>query len=339
MTVSRASAGDAVADIAHIFNSAVAASAIAAAWELGAMDELHEAGVLDAEQFAVRHDLHLPSVVGIFRALASVGIVGRDGHKVTPGANFAEAHRTRSFFHWLSRGSAELLREMPAVVRNVNRTGNFFRRDAAAVAYACREINALCYEPSFQAALRGLGFDFSVVADLGCGSGERVMEIVRRHPAARGIGLDIAAGALEVARTGAGRAGIADRVRFVEADVLTMAPLAEFADVQLLTCFMMGHDFWPRERCVATLRRLRQLFPKVRRFLLGDATRTTGVADQDLAVFTLGFELAHDLMGVFIPTVADWEAVFEEGGWSVHRVHLIDMSVGEVLFELEPAGA
>jgi phenylpyruvate C(3)-methyltransferase len=47
----------------------------------------------------------------------------------------------------------------------------------------------------------------------------------------------------------------------------------EFAQVDLLTCFMMGHDFRPRDNCVATLQRLRKAFPKARRFLLGDTTR------------------------------------------------------------------
>ena len=52
-------------------------------------------------------------------------------------------------------------------------------------------------------------------------------------------------------------------------------------------------------------------------------------------MFTLGFELGHDLMGVFLPTVADWESVFDEAGWELVRTNMIDMTVGEVIFELE----
>jgi phenylpyruvate C(3)-methyltransferase len=320
---------------AHIYNSAVAASAISAAWELGALDELNERGVLDAHEFATSRRLDFPSTLGMFRALAAVDIVERDNTKVVPAGNFAEVHRTRSFFHWLTRGSAELFRQMPAVLHTENRTGNFYQRDPAAIAFACREINSFCYDPWFWEAVDGLDFDFTVVVDLGCGSGERVMQILRHYPGTRGLGIDIAAPSLEVAAAEAKNTGLADRITFLEADALTLEQRPEFSDVKLLTCFMMGHDFWPRQQCINTLRHLSALFPNVRRFLLGDATRTVGVADRDLPVFTLGFELAHDMMGVFLPTVADWESAFEEGGWRLLHKYWINIAVGEVIFELE----
>jgi len=320
---------------AHLYNSAVAASAISAAWELGALDELNERGMLDAHEFATSRRLDVPSTLGMFRALAAVDVVERDGIKVVPAANFVEVYRTRSFFHWLARGSAELFRQMPDVIRVENRVGVFYQRDAAAIAFACREISTFCYDPWFWDAVGRLDFDFTIVADLGCGSGERVMQILHRYPGTRALGIDIARSALDVAAANAGNVGLADRVIFLEADVQAMARCPEFAEVELLTCFMMGHDFWPRQQCVDTLRNLCALFPNVRRFLLGDATRTVGVADRDLPVFTLAFEVAHDLMGTFIPTVADWESVFEEGGWRLRDEHLINVTVGEVIFELE----
>ena len=52
--------------------------------------------------------------------------------------------------------------------------------DAAAIAYACREIDELCYAPTFWEAMERL----------------------------------------------------------------------DFADVELITCSMMGHDLWPRENCI-----------------------------------------------------------------------------------------
>ncbi|GLU49969.1 class I SAM-dependent methyltransferase [Nocardiopsis ansamitocini] len=328
---------DAEKTVAFIYNSAVAASALSAAWELGALDELNENGWLDAHEFAERQNLDPASTLGLFRALAAVDIVRRDDTKVVPSTNFAESFRTRSFFHWLSRGSAELFQRTPEITRAKNRTGDFYRRDSAAIAFACREISTFCYDPWFWAAVDDLDFDFTVAADLGCGSGERLMQLLHRSPGARALGFDRALPALEVARTEAAATGLADRVTFVEADVIAMEPRPELDDVDLLTCFMMGHDFWPRAQCVETLRRLRSLFPNARRFLLGDATRTTGIADQDLPPFTLAFEYGHDMMGTFIPSVADWESVFAEGGWKLHRKHSIDIAVGEVIFELEPA--
>jgi SAM-dependent methyltransferase len=320
---------------AAIYNSAVAAWAIAAAWEIGALDELHREGTLDAESFAARRGLDPAATTGLFRALASVGVVRRSGQVVVTADAFDEVYQYKSFFHWLSRGSAELFRQMPSVLVSANRTGQFFQRDAAAIAYACREIDRLCYAPAFWDAMGRLDFDLGNVVDLGCGGGGRVLDILARYPRARGIGIDIARPALDAARAGSLAAGVADRVTFIEADVLDLDERPEFADVELITCFMMGHDFWPRENCVAALRRIRKVFPSARRLLLGDATRTPETPDTDLPVFRLGFELGHDLMGVFLPTVDDWESVFDEAGWQLVRTNRIDMTVGEVVFELE----
>ena len=320
---------------ANIYNSAVAAWAIAAAWEIGALDELHRSRMLDAESFAARRGLDPASTVGLFRALASVGVVRRRGPVVVIAGAFDEVYRYKSFFHWLSRGSAELFRQMPSVLVSENRVGQFYQRDAAAIAYACREIDELCYAPTFWNAMGRLDFDVSHVADLGCGSGGRVLDVLARYPRARGVGIDIARPALDAARAGSSATGMSARVTFIEADVLELQERRELADVELITCFMMGHDFWPRENCVAAFRRFRKVFPCARRLLLGDATRTVQASDSDLPVFTLGFELGHDLMGVFLPTVADWESVFDEAGWKLVRTNRIDMTVGEVVFELE----
>lgn len=324
---------------ATIYNSAIAAWAISAAWEAGALDELNRVKKLDAADFAARHGLDPASTVGMFRALAAVGVVERDNTTVRVGAGFAEIYQARSFIHWLSRGCAELFRQMPSHLVTENRVGGYYKRDAAAIAFACREMNEICFDPAFWAAVDSLDFQFSAVADLGCGSGARVMEILKRHPGTRGIGVDIAPAPLEVARKEAASAGLADRAAFVEGNALDLDPRPEFAGVELLTCFMMGHDFWPRDKCIAALRQLRERFPSVRRLLLGDTARTVGFADPELPIFTLGYELGHDLMGVTIPTLTEWESVFGEGGWRLIRTSRAELVADAVVFELEPAGA
>ncbi|MCW2933706.1 MAG: methyltransferase [Actinomycetia bacterium] len=323
------------ASAAVIYNSAVASWAIAAAWEVGALAELHAEGHLDARAFAERRGLDPDSTIGMFRALAAVDIVKREDGAVAVSSNFDDVYRFKSFFHWLSRGSAELFRQMPSAMARKNGVQQHYQRDSAAIAFACREIDELCYAPTFWAAIDRLDFDFGVVADLGCGSGGRLIDILTRFPKARGIGIDIASPALAVAREAAAAARVTDRVSFTRADVTDLPEDPRFKDVELITCFMMGHDFWPRDRCVAVLRGFRTLFPAARRLLLGDATRTSGIPDAELPVFTLGFELGHDLMGITIPTTADWESVFEEAGWTLAAINRIDMTVGEVIFELE----
>lgn len=333
--------------IASIFNSAVAAPAIGAAWELGLLDELKDQKKVDVQAFAAKYDLDCSSIQGLVTALAVVGIVvvGRDQNTVAPGRLLDEAYRTKSLFHWLTLGSGELFSRMQHVLRNQNRTGDFYRRDSAAIAYACRDINRQYFDPVFWTAMDGLDTNFHSVVDLGHGSGERLMQILDRYPRATGIGIDLASPAVKFASAEAMHRGFGDRLSFIEGDARDLHYRDEFAQVDLLTCFMMGHDFWPRENCVATLQRLRKAFPKARRFLLGDATRillnSTGskhaVKVENVPIFTLGFEFGHAMMGVYLPTMEEWEGVFAEGGWRCLKKHLIETLSSPVIFELEHA--
>lgn len=319
---------------ADIFNSTVAGFAIATGWEVGALDELHDRGSMDVQEYCEKHDLHPASIRSMFAALAAAGVVIRDGGTVHTGPEFAEVYRHKAFFHWLTIGCAELFSNMPAIVRNENRVGSFYRRNAAAIGYACRDINLHSFDPVFWQAMEAIDFDFTSVADLGCGSGGRLAQIATRYPGIRGVGVDIAPAALRDAADYVTVSGFGGRFDFIEADARNIEPDPRFEQVEVLTCFMMGHDFWPRDNCVASLRRLREAFPNVRRFLLGDTARTSGIPDRAKPVFTLAFETAHDLMGVYLPTLAEWEGVFAESGWKCLNVREVEVPVDSVIYEL-----
>lgn len=320
---------------ADIYNSAVASWAIAAAWEVGVLDELHNAGVVEADELAEKLGLDPVAARGMYQALAAVEVITRDGATISQGPLFTEINHYRSYFHWLSRGCSGLYTEMPTVLKQANRVGGFYHRDAAAISYACRELSSFSFDPAFWTAVERIPFGFSLVADLGCGSGERLIQLARRYPGTRGLGIDIAAAAVEMTLEEAARHGFADRITAVQGDARDLQPHSSFADVEVLTCFMMGHDFWPRDEAVTRLRTLRELFPAVRRFLLGDATRTVGYADRDIPLFNLGFESAHDLMGQYIPTLEEWRDVFAETGWRLIGEEKITSPAASVVFELE----
>lgn len=319
---------------ARIFNSVVAGFAIATAWEVGALDLLAEHGVVDVAAFCARRDLHPASIGGMFAALAAVDVVHRDAGSVWPGPEFAEVHRDKAFFHWLTAGCGELFAAMPRLVRNENRRGEFYRRDPAAITHACREINRQAFDPTFWRVLEALDDDVTRVADLGCGSGARLAQMATRWPHVRGVGVDLSGTALSRAHEHLTDVGLAERFDLVADDVRAVAPDPRFAGVEVLTCFMMGHDLWPLEECRASLRRLRTAFPDARRLLLGDTARIDGVPDRDKPVFTVGFEAAHDLMGVHLPTLREWEGAFEGSGWTLVAAHTVSAPAESVVFEL-----
>ncbi|KAF5024649.1 hypothetical protein F66182_3271 [Fusarium sp. NRRL 66182] len=334
--------------VADVFNSAIAAAAIGAAWEVGFLDAVRDQKKVDITSYARKHDLDVDSLQGVVTSLAIVDILGREEAEdkivlAVPGNLLEEAYRTKSMFHWLSLGSGGLFSRMQYVLRNENRHGDFYDRDSVAIGYACYDINKHHFDPAFWAAVKGLDYKFQSIVDLGSGSGERLMQLLTRYPGTKGLGVDIAGPALGDAARRAKERGFANRLSFTEGDATALSYREEFANVDLLTCFMMGHDFWPRENCVNTLQRLRKAFPNVQRFLLGDTTRILldspdsrfAVTEDNVPTFTLGFELGHALMGVYLPTMEEWEGVFNEGGWRCVKSHILKSPSHSVIFELE----
>src|SRR5205085_12271422 len=73
-----------------------------------------------------------------------------------------------------------------------------------------------------------------LVADLGAGDGRIVIMAAQRY-GARGLGIELDAGLVDTSRQNARRAGVAERVRFVQGDVLT----ADFSKASVVTVYLL----------------------------------------------------------------------------------------------------
>jgi SAM-dependent methyltransferase len=323
--------------VADLFSSYVATAALSAAHQLGILDRLAEHGqapfgnggdesLSDSVVRAVHRTLHWARVVEV-----------KSDETVIPGALFADAYAARGYFYWLVKGCGELFSIAPDVALTERRTGDFHRRDMRAVAIGSRLIGEEEVEPLFDRVLADP--PVGKVADLGCGSGQRLVRILGNHRDARGVGVDISPEAVQLAGESVESAGLTDRVTLLRGDVLDLAPRPEFADVDTVTCVFMGHDFWPYDSCVRTLRRLRTAFPAARRLILCDVVRTGGLPGPDTTVFTLGFEAVHALMGDYLPTLDQWQEAFRDSGWECRTVRPTTAPPNGYLFELIPVAA
>lgn len=322
---------------ADTFNGAIAAAALSAAWEIGLLDELETHRTVDLAAFATTTGSHPPSVRSIALALSGRQIVVLDatGTVARPGPGFEEASRTKGFFYWLTRGSGEIFTTLPRLIHEDERAIRRLHRDSAAISVACRSIARTFFDPPLQEMLSGISFD--TVADLGCGSADRIITIAQQHPAVRAIGIDIAQGAMMVAKGAVADAALDDRVTLIQDDVLNLAPSQAYEEVDLVTSFLMGHDFWPLEDCVKTLRRMREVFPNAKNLILGDTCRSTGVEAGQFPLFTLGFELVHAVLDQFLPTAEEWEVALADSGWRCAERRMIDLPAFSFIFRLEPA--
>lgn len=327
----------------RLFNSTIAGVAVSAAFELGLLDELERRRVIHVTPFCDKEDLHAPSVAGILRALACFKIVelSTDAEVARQGEAFADVYRKKGYFLWLVKGYGHLLANLADFAKCKNRPAgggdpSFVRRSPRHIAAAGRDYGSQFVDQYFEGMLNE--WPFTVACDLGCGSAERLLNVAKKRSGVRGVGVDVDGEVIAFARDRIREESLEDRVAVLEGDARNLSPRPEFAEVDLLFCFFIGHDMWPRARCKQTLQSLLSIFPRARRFLLCDTYRSDAAPSPSIPTFTLGFELTHSVMGQYIPSEAEWLALFEETGWRCVGKQEIGIPFSAI-FDLRPCRA
>lgn len=307
-------------ETARLFNSALASVAISSAFELGLLEELQLEGMIHIDSYCDNADLHQASVSSILYVLACFDIVelSSDAEMVSRGPVFAEVYREKGYFLWLVKGYGYLLQNLADFAKRSNRPPSnhdpsFVRRSLNHIAMAGRDYGYHFVDRYFEELINEQPIFFA--CDLGCGSADRLLKTVKKHPRARGIGIDINKEILALAEDRIKAESLQERVIVIAEDIKNLSPRREFTDVDLLFSFFLGHDLWPRARCKEVLERLFTNFPRVQRFLFCDTYRSDTLPSPYLPTFTLGFELTHAVMGQYIPSEAEWLTLFEETGW------------------------
>ena len=319
-----------------LYNASVAAFAVSAADELGLMAELRDGDKVDVDAFAADNGLHPGSVRALAEPLADAGVVdvlAATPLVVTRGPDFDDVWRNKGYLHWLLRGYGDMLGRAADFCRPEyrDRVDVLRERDGGAIARAGRDYGGHFVDPVVTEVLDGL--EFGTAIDLGCGSANRVIRLAARYPDRRFIGVDVDAGAVEVARAAVAEAGVGDRVSIVHDDVRALRERPEYPEADLALSFFLGHDFWPRQSCLDTLELVRRRLPRVRHFLFSDTFRSPGAVSAP--VFTLGFELTHALMGQHVPTRAEWIDLFEDSVWRLREGNPLGIAHSEI-FHLVP---
>ncbi len=302
-------------DSATVFNTALSAAAVGAAFRLGLLEELQAHGSFVLEDFLARRDLDRPSLSNLVVALEKIGVVvfDRQADRLATGPSFDDFRRNQGYFYWLSSGYGPMLQRLSELLHRDADIEPSRVRNAPDIAIAARDYGQRFVDPLF-ARLVGEAAP-RVVADIGCGSAGRLVEIGREYPTLRGYGIEIDPQVGSAARRALREAGLADRFEIVVGDIGELEQRPGFEAVDLLFSFFVGHDFWPRNRCARVLADLRALFPTAQRFLLCDTYRSDALDADDLPIFTLGFELTHALMRQHVPSRGEWLDLFEETGW------------------------
>jgi phenylpyruvate C(3)-methyltransferase len=319
----------------QIFNAAIAAYSVSAAYELEILDELQHVGFVNVEDFCRDRDLHKASVSAIIATLCCFDICTPDYEKDTfkKGALFAEIYYNKGFFLWLTRGYGNLMQNLASIAVNSNRVSDFIKRDGESIAIASREQGSVMVDPYFEKVINEL--PFKTVVDLGCGSAERLIKLAKKYPNMRGIGIDINAKAVKFAQSCVAQEELSARITILHGDMTHLEAQSGFEEVDTLFSFFSGHDMWPKENCLRLMQNLRVCFPNLKRFLLCDTYRSNVVLSGNIPVFTLGFETVHAVAGQYVPSLIEWMDLFASSRWRCVQQYYVEAPFSTI-FDLRP---
>jgi hypothetical protein len=311
------------------FNGYVAATVVNALDRLGVWDRLAARPRLDVPAFvrdagpAVRERI----VREVLRAAAVCGWLRLEdgGDTVVLTEAGSRTIRMRGYFTWAVGGYSDVFAGAARLATGRGEFGADVLRDEAMVALGSGQNDRSFMSGTLDDVLDGV--DFHTLADLGSGISARITRIVGSRPGTRGLGLDISGPATELGRRTIAEAGLTDRVRAVQADVLDVchreAHRDAVAEVDTVMSFFLLHDLLADPGTRPHLfTRLREAFPAARTFVLADTMLRPDAEDSaTLPVFSLGYELAHALMGVPLHTKETYEELFAGAG--LHPVRTV----------------
>lgn len=318
-----------------LFNSYVASSAICAAMQTGLLDRVAEDLKVELDEFATTARIDVEVLRSVADVLVEHDILAAlDESIIGKGTDFDDIRLHQGYFLWLVRGYGEMLSRVGELAQPAMRQAASTMRDGRAIAEAGRDyggkfVDRIGYE------LIGT-LDFDVLADLGCGSANRIIGLAGKYPRKRFIGVEVDAGAVDVAREAVRAAGLSDRVEIVHDDIRHLRADARYADVDAVISFFLGHDLWPRQNCLDSLAVIRDRLPNARDFLLSDTYRSS--RREQPSIFTQGFELTHAVMRQEIPTAEQWVDLFADSVWELRQRASLDIAFSDI-FHLVPRAA
>jgi SAM-dependent methyltransferase len=323
---------------ARICNDFLLAQAIDAARELGILDFLASGGELDLPDYCSRPEIGAEQgVVGnLLDLLNTAGVVspGSTRGRYTRGAEFDSLYRDRGFIYWTTKACGDTLSRWAELAKMGTSGEAFASRNGAATARSSAMIGAYHVDNILNPLI--LQSDFRTICDLGCGAATRLIHVAQQRRDITARGIEVNARSVEVARGAIAASGLTRRIEVIQADVKNLDGASGVgAGVDLLVMCFMGHDLWPWECVTKIFTGFRRVFPECQRFLLADTVRGNALAWDEIPVFQLPFESVHSIQRQTIPSVSDWERLFDATGWQIQQ--LVQLGVpNSVVFEIAP---
>ncbi|PWK15650.1 methyltransferase [Tumebacillus permanentifrigoris] len=306
----------------QMFNGYVGAHMAYALHQIGLFHIMGPQVSMTVPELAEQTKCDQPRLEGLLRTGSLLGYFEfqADG-TVRMTAMGEELRRDLGYFVWSVGGYGKIFQELGQLATTSKAWGHL--RDNGLVALGADMCNRNLMTDLLYEVLDGL--EFTHIADLGCGNGGRLVQFCQRYPHIQGVGVDIAAAAIELAEANVVQHGLEDRLKMICTNALDTFQSDKYQDVmanvEILSCFMMFHDLYNIDSIRDTIfDRLRNAFPNLKYFLIADTVQMSREEeDAKLPIFNVGYELVHDFMEVQIPSKGDYERLFVASGLTIEK--------------------
>lgn len=304
----------------ELFNGYVGANVAYAFQQIGLFSVLTPNIRLKPHEIAVRTGSDLPRLQALLKAGQELGYISSHADGCVSVSEMGEILRAQlGYFTWSVGGYGDLFRNMSRLT-TMNETWKPLRNEGMVALGADMNHHSFMEHILFEVLDH---LSFCKIADFGCGNGGRLISFCQRYPHISGVGIDISADAIKLAKENVKRNGLEDRLEMICTNVLETIQTERYkevlAGVDLVSSFMMLHDLynipsvWPK-----LFDHLREAFPGVKHFLFADTVRMPPAEELSaLPIFSVGYELLHSYMDVCLPTKAEYDAAFARAGLTI----------------------
>lgn len=259
---------------------------------------------------------------GLIAVATKMGLIKEKNNKLSLTKLGKDVEKNRGFFTWAIGGYSPLLEEMDTFLINPDTSWQPYVRGKY-VAIGSDEANQGLMQDIFDKVIDG--FDSKCIADLGCGNAGRLINLILRKPQLTGVGIDINPQAIEAAKENIKKNKLNKKIDLICENVFTSLTKTnqELSEVELVMSFMMLHDLFNIQELKGNLfTKMKKAFPKAKYFVFADTCLEEKSYDpKDLPIFTIGYELIHQMRRIKLYPVEYYKKQFKKEGLELIAQH------------------
>lgn len=297
---------------------------------MGVMDDLATKG-LRAEDLGTNAFLAKATL----EYLTQREIVEFDGDLCTLTDLGREIYADRGYLVWLSGGYGHAMNRFGDLLTGTCGFGKDVDRDVRWVAIGAAILGRKDLWPYVAGVARK--FEFSQIADLGCGNAHYLISLCQ-EVGADGIGVDISPDACDEARQEVAKAGLNDRITIIEADAGNLSTVPGMGGVQLVINFFFLHEVLEKgyDVLVAYLRQVQESLPRGAHVLTAEVA-PPGAEPGTRERFAPEYALTQALMEQHLLNEDGWRRAFTDAGFEVREVIRPDLPEARLILAQKPA--